>query len=64
MGKPSTKAQNKYIAKKYDRLSIAIPKGKKEEFSAYAKSHQISITKLILDAVAEKIERDGLKDKN
>ena len=31
MGKASTKAQNKYIAKAYDRVNLTMPKGKKED---------------------------------
>ena len=38
MGKASTKAQNKYIAKKYDRIPLVVPKGNKEKIKTYAES--------------------------
>ena len=38
MGKAATKAQNKYIAKKYDRIPLVVPKGNKEKIQAYAAS--------------------------
>lgn len=37
MGKASTRAQNKYIAKAYDRIQIVVPKGQKATVEAAAK---------------------------
>ena len=36
MGKASTKAQNKYIAKAYDRVNLTMQKGRKEEIQIHA----------------------------
>lgn len=36
MGKASTRAQNKYIAKAYDRINLTVPKGMKDEIKAHA----------------------------
>ncbi len=47
MGKASTKAQNKYIAKAYDRINLTIPKGRKADVEAHAKSKGESINGLI-----------------
>lgn len=38
MGKSSTRAQNKYIAKTYDRINLTVPKGVKEAIREYAAS--------------------------
>lgn len=38
MGKSSTRAQNKYIAKTYDRINLTVPKGVKEAIREYATS--------------------------
>lgn len=38
MGKSSTRAQNKYIAKTYDRINLTVPKGEKEAIREYAAS--------------------------
>lgn len=36
MGKASTKAQNKYIAKAYDRINLTVPKGRQMDIKAHA----------------------------
>ena len=43
MGKASTKAQNKYIAKAYDRVNLTMPKGKKDAVQAHATQHGESV---------------------
>ena len=57
MGKASTKAQNKYIAKAYDRVNLTMPKGKKESIQAYADAHGESINAFINRAIDEAMER-------
>ena len=59
MGKPRTKAQNKYIAKKYDRINLTIEKGEKEVLQAYAAARGESVNGFINRAINETIERDG-----
>lgn len=40
MGKASTRAQNKYIAKAYDRINLIVIKGKKGEIRAMQKRRE------------------------
>ena len=58
MGKASTKAQNKYIAKAYDRVNLTMPKGKKDAVQAHATQHGESVNAFINRAIDEAIERD------
>lgn len=43
MGKAATKAQNKYIAKAYDRINLTIPKGRQTDVKAFAESKRESV---------------------
>lgn len=47
MGKASTKAQNKYISKKYDRINLVVPKGNKEKIKEHAGSMGESVNAYI-----------------
>ena len=58
MGKASTKAQNKYINKKYDRINLVVEKGKKETIKEHAESIGESINGFINKAIDEKMQRD------
>ncbi len=59
MGKASTKAQNKYISKKYDRISLVVNKGKKETIKEHANNFDNgSINGFINRAINEQIKRD------
>lgn len=66
MGKASTKAQNKYISKAYDRINLTVPKGEKEVIQAHAEAHSESVNGFINRAITEAMERDkivgGVKD--
>lgn len=62
MGKASTKAQNKYIAKAYDRVNLTMPKGKKEIVQAHAESQGESVNAFINRAIDEAMERDGSQE--
>lgn len=53
------KANNRYNEKAYDRISIAIPKGKKAMIQEHAESHGMSVNGFIGEAIDEKIEKDG-----
>lgn len=58
--KAATKAKNKYNSKAYDQWLITAPKGKKEECDAAAeKAGYDSRNKFILDAIEEKMLREG-----
>lgn len=47
--------------KNLDRVSLAMPKGKKEDIKAAASSAGVSMNAYIVAAVDEKMERDGFK---
>ena len=58
MGKSSTRAQNKYIAKAYDRINLTVPKGQKAEIKAHAESRGESVNAFVNRAISETMERD------
>ena len=62
MGKASTRAQNKYIQKAYDRINLIVPKGQKVIIQAYADAHGKSVNGFINEAIAEKMVRDREKE--
>lgn len=47
--------------KNLDRVSLAMPKGKKEDIKAAASATGVSMNAYIVAAVDEKMERDGFK---
>ena len=53
MGKASTRAQNKYILKAYDRINLTVPKGEKEKIKAFAESKGESVNGFIYRAIQE-----------
>jgi predicted HicB family RNase H-like nuclease len=55
------KANNKYNAKAYDRINIAVPKGRKAEVQAHAESQGESINGFIGRAIESQMERDSAK---
>ena len=59
IGKASTKAQNKWITKVYDRINLTVPKGKKEIVSTHAQAHSESVNGFINRAIDETMERDN-----
>ena len=59
MGKASTKAQNKYIAKAYDRINLTVQKGKKETISKAAKNAGQSVNAYINQAIDERMKKDS-----
>lgn len=61
MGKASTRAQNKYIAKAYDRINLTVPKGDKDEIKTHAESMGESVNGFINRAIDETMERDKAK---
>lgn len=61
MGKASTKAQNKYIAKAYDRINLTVPKGEKEVVKKHAETQGESVNAFINRAINETMERDKTK---
>ena len=49
----------KWDAANLDRLSLALPKGKKAEIQAHARAHGESVNAFISRAITETMERDG-----
>lgn len=64
MGKASTRAQNKYIAKAYDRINLTVPKGKKETIQAHSEALGESVNGFINRAISETIERDNTQQED
>lgn len=58
MGKASTRAQNKYIAKAYDRINLTVPKGKQSTIKAHAEAQGESVNGFINRAIDETIRQD------
>lgn len=59
MGKASTRAHNKWIAKAYDRINLTVPKGRKETIQAAAVAIGESVNGYISAAISQRMERDG-----
>jgi len=53
------KANNRYNEKAYDRINIAIPKGRKTELQAIAASKGESLNKYVTAAIDERVVRDN-----
>ena len=51
--KAQQKAQNKWIAKAYDRINLTVPKGKKEEIQSFAANTGESVNGFINRAIGE-----------
>ncbi len=51
-------ANNRYSAKNYDRINIAVPKGQKEIIQDLAKSRGESINSFINRAIREAISKE------
>lgn len=50
---------NRWTNAHYDRINIAVPKGRKDEIKAHAESRGQSVNGFIVSAIDEKMERDG-----
>ncbi len=59
MGKASTRAQNRYIEKAYDRINLTVTKGRKDGIKAHAAALGESVNGFINRAIDETIQRDG-----
>ena len=51
-------ANNRYNAKAYDRINIAVPKGDKDIIKAHAESRGESLNNFVSRAISETMERD------
>lgn len=59
MGKSSTRAKNKYNAKAYDRISISVRKGMKDEWQAEDEKRGESLTEYISNAIDMRMKSDN-----
>lgn len=58
MGKTSAEVKNRYNTKAYDRLSIVVPKGKKEIIQEYAKTKGDSLNGFINRLIDEEMKQN------
>lgn len=56
-GKTSNESKAKYNAKAYDRINIAVPKGRKEEIQVIAKQRGQSINAYINTIIEEALAK-------
>lgn len=47
MGRTSATVKNRYNSKAYDRITIMLPKGRKQTVEAHAKSKEESVNSLV-----------------
>lgn len=59
VSKAQQKAQNKWIAKAYDRINLTVPKGQKDGIQAHAAARSESVNGFIGRAIMEAMERDS-----
>ena len=57
--KARIEANNRYNAKAYDRINLAVPKGQKSVIQAAAEKVGQSLNGYVTQAVDERIERDN-----
>lgn len=62
--KAQQKAVNKYMQENYDRVSLMMPKGKKDVVKAQAAKNGESLNGYINRAIDEAMERDQRKTSN
>ncbi len=60
---PASKAQQKAVAKymkeNYDEIKVRVAKGQRERIKVHAEAQGQSVNGYIVEAVNEKMERDG-----
>ena len=52
-------ANNRYNAKAYDRINVAVPKGRKDIIKAHAEKNGESVNGFVNRSIDETIQRDG-----
>ena len=57
-----TEYKNKWQAENCERISLVVPKGKKEKIKAYAESKGESINGFVNRAIDEAMENEGKKE--
>ena len=61
VSKAQQKAQNKWIAKAYDRINLTVPKGKKDTIQTHAETQGESVNGSINRAIDHQISQDRRK---
>ena len=61
MGTAETRAKNKYNASAYDRITVVVPKGDKDQIRTYAQERGESLNAFVCRAIRETMEREGGK---
>ena len=65
MSRTSSAVKNRYNAKAYDRITIVVKKGTKEQIKTHAEKHDGgSVNAFIQRAISETMERDQSKDES
>lgn len=62
VSKAQQNAQNKWIAKAYDRINLTVQKGRKDEIKAHAEARGESVNAFINRAITETMERDAPRE--
>ena len=60
-GKTSTESKSRYNKKAYDRISLVVRKGKKDELKSHAEEQGESLNGFINRAIAETVKSDNQK---
>lgn len=55
-GNSATKAKNKYNSENYERISLSVPKGKKDRYRSAAESEGKSLNQFVIDCIEKGIE--------
>ena len=58
VSKAQQKAVNKYVKQNYDRVNVTMPKGKKDEYKAYAQSKCMSLNAYIIGLIEADIKKE------
>lgn len=61
MGKPRTEYKNKFLAENYERINIALKKGRKEIIKTAASAAGMSVNGYIEMCIARQMKRDGIQ---
>lgn len=62
MGKTSAAVKNRWIDKKYDRINLTVPKGRKAEIQAHAEQMGVSVNSYINRLIDTDMARDKQKE--
>ena len=61
MGKPATRAKNKYNAENYERIALNVKMGQKEVIKIHAEKNGESVNAFIARAIKTQMEIDNKK---